>query len=65
MPENLERPKPKSFLPILSLRTQLVLILLFLFLISVTSLTIIYERSEGLIMEKIRKIWMTSPRPFR
>ena len=53
MPENLERSKPKSFLPILSLRTQLVLILLFLLLISVTSLTIIYERSEGLIMEKI------------
>ena len=53
MPENRERSKPKSFLPILSLRTQLVLILLFLLLISVISLTIIYERSEGLIMEKI------------
>jgi hypothetical protein len=53
MPENRERPKPKSFLPILSLRTQLVLILLFLLLISVTSLTIIYERSEGIIMEKV------------
>ena len=53
MPENRERSKPKSFLPILSLRTQLVLILLFLLLISVTSLTIIYERSEGLIMEKV------------
>ena len=52
MPENRERSKPKALLPILSLRTQLVLILLFLLLLSVTSLTIIYERSEGLIMEK-------------
>ena len=53
MPENRGRSKPKTLLPILSLRTQLVLILLLLLLLSVTSLTIIYERSEGLIMEKI------------
>jgi hypothetical protein len=53
MPEDRGRFKPRTLLPILSLRTQLVLILLFLLILSVTSLTIIYERSEGLIMEKV------------
>ena len=36
-----------------SLRTQLLLILLFLLAISVSSLTIIYSRTEGQIMEKV------------
>ncbi|MCX5802172.1 MAG: ATP-binding protein [Proteobacteria bacterium] len=37
----------------LSLRTQLLLILLFLLVISISSLTIIYSRSEGLIIDKV------------
>ena len=37
----------------LSLRTQLLLILLFLLVVSVSSLTIIYARTEGQIVEKV------------
>ncbi len=37
----------------LSLKTQLLLILLFLLVVSVSSLTIIYARTEGQIMEKV------------
>ena len=37
----------------LSLRTQLLLILLFLLAVSVSSLTIIYARTEGQIMDKV------------
>jgi signal transduction histidine kinase len=43
----------KGFFRSLSLRTQLLLILLFLLLTSIGSLTIIYTKSEELILEKV------------
>ncbi|HEY3278019.1 MAG TPA: ATP-binding protein [Syntrophorhabdaceae bacterium] len=43
----------KDVIRSLSLRTQLLLILLFLLVVSVSSLTIIYARTEGQIMEKV------------
>ena len=43
----------KGFFRGLSLRTQLLLILLFLLLTSIGSLTIIYAKSEEMIMEKV------------
>lgn len=51
--------RKKSFSPIknifrsLSLKTQLLLILLFLLVVSISSLTIIYTRTEGAIIEKV------------
>jgi signal transduction histidine kinase len=53
MRANKEGTYPKTIFSIFSLRTQLLLILLFLLALSVGSLTIIYERSEDVIMDKI------------
>ena len=43
----------KNIFRSLSLRTQLLLILLFLLLASVSSLTIIYARSEEMVIDKV------------
>lgn len=53
MLKNKVGPHLKTIFSIFSLRTQLLLILLFLLALSVTSLTIIYARSEEIIMDKI------------
>ncbi|HOJ70401.1 MAG TPA: ATP-binding protein [Syntrophorhabdaceae bacterium] len=43
----------KNFFRSLSLKTQLLLILLFLLLVSISSLTIIYSRTEDMVIEKV------------
>jgi signal transduction histidine kinase len=43
----------KDFFRSFSLRTQLLLILLFLLVMSISSLTIIYSRSEAMLMDKL------------
>jgi hypothetical protein len=50
----------KSVFRSLSLRTQLLFILLFLLLISIGSLTIIYTRAEEALLEKVGEISTTS-----
>jgi signal transduction histidine kinase len=47
------RASIKNVFRSLSLKTQLLLILLFLLVVSVSSLTIIYARTEGQVMEKV------------
>ncbi len=43
----------KNFFRSLSLKTQLLLILLFLLLVSISSLTIIYSKTEDMVIEKV------------
>lgn len=53
MPEKKIITRLKNIFRSLSLRTQLLLILLFLLVISISSLTIIYSRTEDMVIEKV------------